>query len=482
MKKKLILLLVAVCMLLTCFACGGGKKPGNGITPPPSFNEKWGALPDEDFGSEAFRISTRDGYETMEVLVADENSENLLDLALMYRNAAVEDRYNVVITPVSNGGGMGEQINGVLNDCIQNADKFELAMTYVFESAPLITNGYVYNWNKLKYTNLDQSQWINGMNEKFAVRDAIYTAVSKMCVSTFTNTFAFFYNRDLGEQYDPEFSNKLFDTIRSGDWTYDYLMNFVNEYGYTELDNVSGRTAGDGYAYYATTDWIIDAWHAAWDIPMISNTVENGLEDVYMSDKLLSFVDRMHTMYYNTPGIMNGNQGAANTSWMADRSVFTTNWLNATFTTYDSFDGTYTVLPFPKYDENQTEYRSAMADNYSVLSIPISADPDDVSLIVEALSLASEEHMYDAYQTDALQGNTVSDPDTIEMIQYVFNNISWDIGTLLFSETKLMDLARLDVMRNPGASQIAKTYDEMKDDVAAALERIMTAFDLFQDN
>jgi hypothetical protein len=248
------------------------------------------------------------------------------------------------------------------------------------------------------------------------------------------------------------------------------------------MDNVSGRTAGDGYAYYATSDWIIDAWHAAWDIPMISNTVEDGLVDVYMSDKLLSFVDRMHTMYYNTPGIMNGNQGAANTSWMADRSVFTTNWLNATFTTYDEFDGTYTVLPFPKYDENQTNYRSAMADNYSVLSIPISADPDDVSLIVEALSLASEEHMYEAYQYDALQGNTVSDPDTIEMIQYVFNNISWDIGTLLFSETKLMDLARNDVIRNPGASQIAKTYDEMKDDVAAALERIMTAFDLFQDN
>ena len=109
MKKKLIVLLIAACMLLTCFACGGGNSGGNGPKPPPSFNEKWAALPDKDFETEEFRISTRGEYEQQEVLVADENSENLLDIALMVRNAAVEDRYNVVITPVSNGGGMGRK-------------------------------------------------------------------------------------------------------------------------------------------------------------------------------------------------------------------------------------------------------------------------------------------------------------------------------------------------------------------------------------
>ncbi len=475
--KKLILILIAACMLITCFACNDKKDDAPIIIPGPS----WDRLPQKDFEEAAFRISTRNGYENMEVIVADENSENLLDIALMVRNANVEDKYNVVIEPVSNGAGMGEQINVVLNDCIKNADNFDLAMTYVFESAPLITNGYVLNWNRLPYTRLDASYWIDGMNEKFAVRDAIYTAVSKMCISTITNTFAFYYNRDLGEKYDPEFSNKLFNAIRKGDWTYDYLMSFVNEYGYTELDNETGRTAGDSYAMYMSLDWSIDTWHATWDIPMIKNTVENGLEDVYMSDKLLSFVDRMHTMYYETPGIMNGNQGAANDAFMGDRAVFITNWLDAALSTYDSFDGTYTILPFPKYDENQEKYYSAMADNYSVMSIPVSANPDYVSFIVEALSIASSEHMYHVYEYDALQGNTVSDPDTVEMLQYVLNNITWDIGTLLNSELKLMSLARKDVISNPDGSQILKTYDEKKDDISDALERIMIAFDIFQD-
>ena len=485
--KKFLLLLIAACMLITCFACGG--KGGKKEVPPeikPNAN-KWKDLPDYDFEGIDFRVSTRGHYGNMEVVVADEESENIVDQALLYRNARVEDRYNVFVECQTNDGTAFAHTNIVLSACTMQMDTFDLAMTYVYESSPLITNGFVLNWAKLPYTKLAESHWINGMNKEFSVRDAIYTSISKMCISILGQTVAMVYNRDLGDEWKgEEFSEQLIQTVLDGNgaeggWTYDYLMNIINEYGWSDATN-DGRTPDDSYAFYMTADWSIDTWHAAWDVPCVKNTVENGLEDVMMNDKYLSLVDRMQTMYNDTPGIMGGTQAEATGAFMSNRALFTTTGLSATLNNLPNMENTYTILPQPKYDDNQKDYRSAMFDNYSVMSIPITADAGFVSLITEALSIASEANVYPAYRFDSLQGTGVSDADSIEMLDIVLNNTTWDIATLLSTQLHMITAVRTDVLGNPGNSQITQSYDAIKGDIADALENIMEAFDMFQDN
>ncbi len=477
--KKLLLLLIAACMLITCFACGDGNKKPHRVE--PGTGEKWAALPDDDFGGADFRISTRGRFGAKEVVVDDESSENIIDLALMLRNAMVEDRYMVSIERQDNDGTMGVHINQVLTACTQLLDQFDLAMTYVFESSPLITNGFVLNWNELPYNKLEQTHWISGMNKEFSVRDAIYTTISKMCISTIGQTAAMVYNRDLGDEtWGEEFSTGLFETIYDGDWTYDELMRIVNDFGHYDDDGSGDRSSGDSFGMFLPTDWTVDTWHAAWDLPIIKNSVENGLENVYMNEKLVSFVNRMHTMYYETPEIFGADLGQSLSAFMSNRTLFTITDLESTLHTLSNMESTYTIIPQPKYDENQEDYRSAMFDNYSVMSIPITADPDFVSLIVEALSIASEMHVYTAYKSDALQGQVVSDVDS--MFDMILDNTAWDIATLLCTQVQLVDLARRDVFTNPGNSQIRQSYDAIAEDIDTALEEIMEAFDAFREN
>lgn len=488
--KKLLLLLIAACMLITCFACVGkkdhGSTGGGGETPP---GKKWDALPDYDYEGTDFRVSTRGGYGNMEVVVADETSQNVIDVALMYRNAKVEDRYNVFMLLQNEDSTAFAHTNIVLNACSMMLDSFDLAMTYVYESSPLITNGFVLNWAKLRYTQLEESHWINGMNREFSVRDAIYTTVSKMCISILGQTSAMLYNRDLGDEWKGEdFSDNLIQTILDGNgneggWTYDYLMNIVNEYGWDDA-GTDGRTADDSYGYYMTYDWLIDSWHAAWDIPCVKNTEKDGLQDVMMNDKYLSFAQRMHTMYYNTPGIFYGPQAEADAAFTSNRALFTSVPLSYTLSIIPDAmaDSVYTIIPQPKYDDNQKEYRSAMYDNYSVMSIPITADADFVSLICEALSIASEMHVYPAYRFDALQGTGVSDADSIDMLDIILNNSAWDIATLLSTQLRMITMVQTDIMENPTGSQISKLYAEKQSNIAKALDSIMKAFDRFQDN
>ncbi len=488
--KKFILLLIAACMLVTCFACGGngdgGKQTPPSLRPP---KEKWNALPDVDCEGRDFRVSSRANYGNMEVVAADETSENIVDQALIYRNARVEDRFNVFVELQNYPGTTPfEHTNSVLSACTMQMDTFDLAMTYVYESSPLITNGFVLNWAKLPYTKLEESHWINGMNKEFSVRDAIYTSISKMCISILGQTAAMIYNRDLGDEWKgEEFSDELIATVLSGNgkeggWTYDYLMNIVNEYGWSDATN-DGRTADDSFAFYMTTDWAIDTWHAAWELPCIKNTVEKGLEDVMMNDKYLSYASRMQTMYHETPGIYASKAADAVSAFVSNRALFTTTELALTLSYFpEKMEGTYTILPQPKYDDNQKEYRSAMFDNYSVMSIPITADATFVSLICEALSIASEENVYPAYRYDSLQGTGVSDPESIEMLDIVLNNTTWDIATLLSTQLRMITMVREDVINHPQNSQISQSYKTIQGDIQSALEEIMTAFDAFQDN
>ncbi len=489
--KKFLVFLIAACMLITCFACGGNdkdKKPGGSGGGNLTTGERWANLPDKDYDGKDFRISTRGGYGAIEVVVADESSENVVDQAIIYRNARVEDRFDIYIDCQNNDGTAFAHTNLVLAACTEQTDVFDLAMTYVYESAPLITNGFVLNWNKLPYTNLDQSQWINGMNDAFSVRDAVYTTISKMCISILEETAVMLYNRDLGNEWKgDEFSAQFIETVLAGDgveggWTYDYLMSLVNEYGWVDATN-DGRTGDDTYAFYMTRDWSIDTWHAAWEMPCIKNTVENGLEDIIMNDKYLTYASRMQTMYYDTPAIYYSTRSGANDAFAADRALFVTAVLGDTHNVISNkMESTYTILPQPKFDENQKEYRSAMFDNYSVMSIPITADPEFVSLIVEALSIASEENVYSAYRYDTLQGTGVSDADSIEMLDIVLNNTTWDIATLLSSNVRMINMVRYDVINNIQSSQISQTYKSRQGEIKDSLTAIMNAFDAFQDN
>ncbi|OLA56533.1 MAG: hypothetical protein BHW37_05640 [Firmicutes bacterium CAG:272_52_7] len=91
----------------------------------------------------------------------------------------------------------------------------------------------------------------------------------------------------------------------------------------------------------------------------------------------------------------------------------------------------YTILPYPKFNEDQKEYLTGMMDNYMVIGIPISErDTDFVSLVTEALNYEAERILYPAYYDDALQNKYRRDDETIEMLNILMNGRTADFGTL----------------------------------------------------
>ena len=63
------------------------------------------------------------------------------------------------------------------------------------------------------------------------------------------------------------------------------------------------------------------------------------------------------------------------------------------------------------------------------------------------------------------------------MFDIIFDNVSFDISILFNSELGLMSTVRDDVINNLGDSNLEQTYNDMKDEIADILAKVMSAAD-----
>ncbi len=80
------------------------------------------------------------------------------------------------------------------------------------------------------------------------------------------------------------------------------------------------------------------------------------------------------------------------------------------------------------------------------------------------------------YRSEVLQKKLVSDVDTIEMIEHVFNGFNVDVATALHSEIHLVSLIRSRIKTK--SNDIATAYDEKADTLTESLEFIMAQFEM----
>ena len=119
---------------------------------------------------------------------------------------------------------------------------------------------------------------------------------------------------------------------------------------------------------------------------------------------------------------------------------------------------TYSILPFPKWDEAQENYYTNADDKFQVFSIPKTvSDTSFVGMIFEALSAESYRSVYPAYYDVALKGKYSSDPSTAEMIDIIMEGRKFDVS-FQFGEKQMARLPYLfrDLLQFPNQELASK--------------------------
>lgn len=430
--KKILAIILALVTVLALFACTdskGDKKETEGTTVPEGETYP---LPDADFEGKDFRIGMIEDYQ-IEFYTMLEDESDPIDYALYRRNKAVEDRFDVSITPVYTGGtGYTGHVDLILNSIMSDTDEYDLTSTYTFASGNMVIMGALQDWSAQKYTDLDASYWVGSINDNFVLEDHIYTAVGDTNVTSIIYTYGVMMNRTLGTRLKLDngatITDSVFDAIRDEEWTIDYFSDIIATV-YQDIDNETGRSGGDIFGLNAETLTNVDMYNFAFDLPMINTKGDEVLEFVYSKEKAASVTDKVLDLYWNNEGsLINGDYVG---NFTAGRALFTTCVLEDCFRFFREMEDDYIILPYPMFNTDQEDYYTGLLGDHYVLGMPVTcADPDFASFITEAMNIEAEKYMVPAYYEQSLQGKFSTDETSLEMLEMLMDGRREDFGTL----------------------------------------------------
>ena len=94
----------------------------------------------------------------------------------------------------------------------------------------------------------------------------------------------------------------------------------------------------------------------------------------------------------------------------------------------------YGMLPVPKYDESQEQYHSRICDAW-IYCVPVTnPEPDRTSMIMEALTCATNDIVWPAYGERAMYYKNLRDEESKDTLEIIRSTLTMDAGEVIWHD------------------------------------------------
>lgn len=189
------------------------------------------------------------------------------------------------------------------------------------------------------------------------------------------------------------------------------------------------------------------------------------LEDILFDERLT----------FNSSGSSDG--WASDTLFAADQGLFLMRPINCTEKLRETMESDFGILPLPKYNDEQEDYRSPVqCYGGSVISVPLNvADASRTGVILEALSAESRYTLIPAFYDIVLDEKNTRDEESKEMLDIILNTRIYDVGVFYdfahFPNDFVMVTGKQESYSGISqTSDIVSFYQQRENKLKAALE------------
>ena len=132
------------------------------------------------------------------------------------------------------------------------------------------------------------------------------------------------------------------------------------------------------------------------------------------------------------------------------------------------------IVPFPKLDENQADYRSTAVHQCAVFTIPVtSTHAEEIGQVFDALSYESDEMVLQPYFAVVVEQKGLRNEDSIDMLNIIKRTRSYDIGVAYQWISSLEEQIRNKIYN--GSADVASIIDSNKSKVQENIDKMLTA-------
>ena len=476
MKTKMKQAAAAVLLLSMMTACGGTTVTPTDGTATNDLGETTvsatdGApvFPDVSYGGEEIHFLTEectfgDQYTSIEIYSAGSDG-SLINDTVYNRNMIIEEKFDIRITEER----LQKATQTAYNVVFAGEDLYDIVMPYLNSSVTNAMQGLYRNLHDVENLHLENSWWDQRANENLQVGDKLYFTTGDISILDNECTMVLFFNKELVSEHD---LGDPYQMVKDGTWTLDNLFAMCS--GFSADLNGDGvlKTADDRFGlfcahntahslYFATGERI-----AAANADGVLELVMNNERSAEAVNKILeNCLDKSH---------MTGSFDDSVKAFTEGRLLIA-GWALTDINSIRDCQFDFGILPYPKYDENQSEYYSLISTGLTPgVSIPVTNnEPEKAGLILEAMAYYSVDTLTHAYYDTALNNRYIRDEDSGEMLDIIFASRVYDFGYIFdVGGLGLMIQNMYQSKQNNFASQ----YEKYESKAIAALNDLTAAF------
>ncbi len=428
--KKFISLL-SILLILTMVGCENVSYHTDSSSEEESkdiYQQLESQLPPVAFDKEREFIILTDSEGTF---TQDETASQGINVAIAQRNAFIEANYGAKIV-------VKKADLSTLADELSAAEKAGNSICHMIsvpveEAVKLYGEGLLGDINKLPNFNLENGFFDTNLAKPLATNNSLYL-LADPCALVYDSANVIYFNRnllktpetddesskseDLSESTEAEESSDDREVDQSveilamqGKWTWDAFNEYCRSSAPDSYSSAGSDIRYDNFGFGAehlTDEFPAAMWVSA-NKPMVPNTYKTPLEVTLDTDEAVETA-KFFRGIYNARGKFPLGNNTAKDAFEEGRIAFYCNDLGYLRTLRDGSDKgeEFGILPMPKLNEEQEEYRCLLNTDAYVISIPKTLEVADdetkkfVSTVISATCAAGGETAKTAYYNTLL--------------------------------------------------------------------------------
>ncbi len=466
MKTKLfsraLALTLALLMLLSAIACGksndaNGGEPGG--TTAATTTAATGAPTGETTATEGEDVATG----ITDDLPADLNyngavvtflyreelasdfwaeglSGDLVNDAIYESISSVEDRLNVDIQTVLRKGNDNdvrtEYNNHITNQIMAGDSTYDWTDALINFGGTLAQNGGFRNLLNVENINLDKPWYIPNMEEDISIAGRLFFISGDASLGYLKSAFCIYFNRDMASNLNIEDVEAL---ALDGKWTIEKVAQIAQQ-GAQDLNGDGKFDLDDQLGFVSRDSNHPRGFIGSTGMQLLSRKEDGSHEYTFGSDRDHSVMTALSDLQNNTPGsyFFSGSSTQSNLSnyhkisemFISGKILMTTAEMDHVISCgYHGMTDEYGVLPYPKYEEDQAEYRTLSRTTHNCFLMPITCkDTAMAGAVLEALGSSNYRTVMPAYFETALKVKYSYDTTASALFDIIHDSMGMDFG------------------------------------------------------
>lgn len=493
--KNLLSLLLALVMVLACLvfvSCGddaknpakdSGNTPGSTDTDPNRGEDYLLRIPKQQYGKTYTFLTDEQEHRVHELYFESEDDAigDTMDTAIYYRNNRVAEYLGVTFENITADGSWNNKagfIDRMFQSYTTGDQDYQMAGVYGAYAAEGAVKGYYYDIKSINAINSESPWYVQSWLENTTINNRTYMVLSDLSYSMWRNLHALYFNKQLGEQYG--LNDQLYILAEDGELTLEAITTYAELCAQDDGNDV--WDTNDIYGMYLNK-FICRAMLTYFDIPLTRLNEAGEYELCFYTERTEDIYGVVHNyiwqndyIYTNVEKGKDGDFATGVGMFVENRLLFLPATLNQSQNLRE-MEGEFGILPMPKYDETQAEYRSHSTDTYTLFIIPAQTnDPEFCGTVLDALSAESKYSVIPMYYDVVIKGRTTKDEQSIAMLDIIRDNLTFDFAFAHLSALDGIWTSWGDSVTVAGNTSYKTTYDKKAEGYQERLEEIMASY------